>query len=176
VTLSEVRAKPILARTSRVIHVIADRPGVDWGVAVTVGGLVWFAGATGVALLPQLEAVGRRSFYQTIAGLSGTLFGLSVTSAGLLMANLNAPLSGFPGGLPFKTVVVLGRSLFSLIRALGYICLASLFFMLADTSKTAGDLRSRWLLSALLILVILRFSRVLYWIRAILRGRATAQL
>jgi hypothetical protein len=53
-------------------------------------------GYHGKQLVDLLDAVGRRATYQGLVVLSGAMMGLKVTTAGLILANLEKPIAAFP--------------------------------------------------------------------------------
>jgi len=164
----------------RLCRLVRTRPSVDLAAMSLVTGSAFLASQHWAFVLDN-DVLLRRATYQTLAGLSGTLLGLSVTTVGLLLANLDKPMSGLPKGLPPTSIVALRRSLFSLIRALGYVCLLALALIPLDTGPTTTGMngtepwRLRWVLAGLVLLAVMRLSRAVYSLWLIVAGRATAQ-
>ena len=174
--------KPIIESRPRhrLCRLVRTRPSVDLLAVILVTGSAFLASQHWAFVLED-DVLLRRATYQTIAGLSGTLLGLSVTTVGLLLANLDKPMSGLPKGLPGTGIISLRRSLFSLIRALGYVCLFALALIPLDTGpKTTGMNGTetwpfRWVLAGLVLLAVMRLCRAVYSLWLIVAGRATAQ-
>ena len=153
---------------------IRTRPGVDWLIALAFAGAAWWMGNHDKELLELLDAGGRRAAYQTLAGLSGTLMGLTVTTTGLILANVEKPIPTMPKGLPGSVIPALGRSLFSSIRAWGYLCAASVTLILVDTNQYQTSKWSNGVIVALASLGALRVSRAIYWLAKLFDSRAQA--
>jgi hypothetical protein len=75
---------------------LAVRPVVDWLVALALAAIVWLMGYEGRPLVDLLDPVGRRATYQFLAVLSRAMMGLTVTTAGLILANLDKPIATMP--------------------------------------------------------------------------------
>lgn len=166
-TDSALATKPPL-----VLRWLANRPACDLLLA---GALAWATWRYAPDRLPDLEVAGRRAVYQALTGLAGTLLGLTVTTTGLLLANLDKPLVAFQRGLPPLTVRVLGRSLFSLMRALAYLCLVALALLVIDTAGTDQAVGHWWTqaaLTPLILLVSVRLTRATFWLWRLLLARA----
>lgn len=152
---------------------LRTRPGVDWLLALACGTAAWRLGGTSDQLLELLDTGGRRGLYQTLAGLSGTLMGLTVATMGLILANIEKPIPTLPKGLPGGAVPALGRSLFSSIRAWGYLCAASVTLIVVDTHDPQAASWANAVVVTLSCLGAIRVSRAIYWLSRLFEARAS---
>lgn len=155
---------------------LRTRPGFDWLLALALAAAAWRMGNHGKELLELLDVGGRRGAYQTLAGLSGTLMGLTVTTTGLILANVEKPIPTMPKGLPGGVIPALGRSLFSSIRAWGYLCAASVTLIVVDTHQYQAANWANGVIAALACLGAVRISRAIYWLSKLFDARAQANL
>lgn len=169
-------AKPteILDPGHQVTRWFVGHQWVDWVMAVVAATLLWrLCRDIGVG---SLDSAGRRATYQTVAGLSGTLLGLTMTTISVLASNIEKPIGGSPKGLPKDLVVGISKPMFGLLRVLGLAVVVALIALVGDTA-TAAVKGAPWpqpFLGALAITVLLRLTRVLTLLSHLLKARITA--
>lgn len=150
-------------RTPRYQRVIFEHPSVDW-LAAAIAAVLVVGCQRSVTLLTAPDAATRRALYQTVATLSGSLFGLTVAIIGLMVANLSRPLVGLPNGLPPAVGKPIYRSLFALACALGLTVLTALVLLVGDGAAAGRNPNSAWLVTAAITLCVARLARVMYWL------------
>jgi hypothetical protein len=155
---------------------VRTRPGVDWVFALTLAAIVGLMGHQGRQLVENLDAVGRRATYQSLSVLSGTMMGLTVTTAGLILRDVDQAVAELPGGLPGDLTAALGRSLFSSIRAWGYLCATSVILLMVDTTRYRAADWVNAMVVALVSLGALRVSRAIYALSQFFNARAQADI
>lgn len=131
-----------------------------------------------VLLLPRsgyriLDSAGRRATCQTLAGLAGTMFGLTMTTISILASNIDKGIGGSPTGLPKSLVVGIIRPMFGLMRVLGALLVVSVVAIVVDTRPSApiGALWSQPILVALAVVAAARLTRVLILLSNLLKAR-----
>ncbi len=144
---------------------------IDLVVAVAVGAVLWRI-LQNVAL-EILDAAGRRAAYQTFAALSATLLGLTMTTISVLASNIDKPIGGSPRGIPRSLVIGISKPMFGLTRALGGTVATALVLLLVDTTSPTTTDWAQPVLGALVVVVALRFTRVLVLLANLLRARTT---
>ncbi len=140
---------------------------MPWGLAV--------AGGVFLARSNVLESVNIQtafSTYQTLATLSGTLLGLSMTTTSLLLNAFDKPLPGFTDGFPAARQRRVLELLYSLMRALGIACALSLAAIISAAAQWNWWLKPYVLLipvsvvAAVRLYAVLRFTTSLFLARA----------
>lgn len=163
------KAKDLLDPGRPVARFFARTPWTDVVVAVLVALIaLWLASDIGIV---SLDGPARRSLYQTVAGLSGTLFGLTMTSISILAASIDKPLGGMPKGMPQSLVVGLGHPMFALLRTLGLMLTATLTMMVLDTTANRGAPLSQAILLSVACAAAARIWRVLFLLSYLLKAR-----
>lgn len=164
-------APQILRPSNSAVRWLVARQSVDFIFVLFLACLVWWkAGEIG---LPNLDGTGRRATYQTLAGLSATLLGLTMTTISVLASNLDKAIGGSPKGLPPTLVVGIIRPMFGLLRVLGFTLATSLLLLVLDTSAPSGAIWVQPLLSVLLTMAGLRLTRVSVLLSNLLKARAS---
>lgn len=161
-----------MSRT-RILALLYERPVLDW--AVLVAAVVVLALTTWLEPLRALDAAARRQVYLAVAGLAGTLLGLTIASVNLLLGVIDKPLRGRAAGLPRQTVLDLSRILFSTCLALGALCLAAFAGCVVDGSATRGRPPAQTAVLLLLALAAARVLRVVVSLRLLLLARGGVQ-
>ena len=138
---------------------------LDYVVAAVSAVVVLILVESEMVALPALDQIGRRAVYQTLTTLSGTLMGLTITAASLLLANLDKPIAALRNGLPAKAAQSLVRSVFQLVRSLGLLCLINLMLLVVNTDLNSQSGLWPVVLEVLAgAVVVARFVRMLYWL------------
>lgn len=124
----------------------------------------------------SLDPAGRRAAYQTVAGLSGTLLGLTMTTISVLASNIEKPIGGSPKGLPKGLVVGISKPMFGLLRTLGLTLVVALIAVVGDTAagSATGAPWPQPVLGALAVMACLRLTRVLTLMSHLLKARVAA--
>lgn len=117
------------------------------------------------------DSPSRRALYQTLAGLSATLFGLTMAIISVLVASIDKPIGGAPNGLPPSLVRGLTRPAFGLLRSLGFTVLASLALLVLDGPLSESAWVAQPVVLACLVTVVLRVTRVLLLLSNLLAAR-----
>jgi hypothetical protein len=94
----------------------------------------------------------------------------------LILANLEKPIAAIPSDLSADLISTLGRSLFSSIRAWGYLCAASVFLLMVDTHSYQGANWANSVVVALISLGAVRVSRAIYALSQLFDARAQASI
>ncbi len=126
--------------------------------------------------LGSLEPAGRRAVYQTVAGTSGTLLGLTMTTISVLASNIEKPIGGSPKGLPRDLVVGISKPMFGLLRTLGLTLVVGLIAVVGDSAaaSASGALWPQPVLGALAVTACLRLTRVLTLMSNLVKARVAA--
>ncbi len=158
---------------------LATRKGLlNWVVAhqmidlvpATVVVFLWWSQA-GDGLFTDLGEQGRRSLYQTIATISTTMLGLTMTTISILAASIDKPLGGSPRGIPRTLVKGLAKPMFGLARTLGITLIAALALLVTGTITTNANWWAAPALAALAVVIGLRITRVMFLLSNLLQAR-----
>lgn len=161
-------------------ELLATRKGpLNWVVAHQIIDLVpaaavivflWWSQA-GDGLLTDLGEQGRRSLYQTIATISTTMLGLTMTTISILAASIDKPLGGSPRGIPQTLVKGLAKPMFGLARTLGITLIVALALLVTGTITTNANWWAAPVLAALAVVIGLRITRVMFLLSNLLQAR-----
>lgn len=102
--------------------------------------------------------------------------GLAVTTAALNPDSLDMPIAAIPTDLPVDVISALGGSLFSSIRALGYLCATSVFLLMVDTRRYQGANWANSVVVALISLAPHALSRAIYALSQLFDARAQTNI
>lgn len=164
-------SRNILDPGHRVSRWLVGHQWIDLVAALTAALLLWsLCRDLG---LGSLDPVGRRATYQTVAGLAGTLLGLTMTTISVLASNIDKGIGGSPKGLPKDLVVGISKPMFGLLRVLGLALVVALIALVGDTGSAAviGAAWPQPVLGALAVTVLLRLWRVLTLLSHLLKAR-----
>lgn len=169
--MTELYRPDVLVNDAKVMRWLAANQWLDLFVSVGIATLLWWQ--AGDSALGSLDGIGRRAAYQTVAGFSATLLGLTMTTISILAGNMDKPLGGAPKGMPASLVVGLARPMFGLMRACGLAALGALVLLVTDTGSDVGTAFAQPILGAALVAIVLRMVRVLGLLSNLLRARNT---
>ncbi len=160
----------ILATRKGPLNWVVAHQAIDLGLAGALVGLLWWWQA-GDCLLADLGEQGRRSLYQTIATISTTMLGLTMTTVSILAASIDKPLGGSPRGIPQVLVKGLATPMFGLARTLGVTLAVALTLLVIGTMTTDANWWATPALAALAFLIGIRITRVMYLLANLLQAR-----
>jgi len=161
--------RDLIVKDRKLIRWFAAHQGPDFAAAVLLGGVaLWLVRNHGISVLD--EAI-RRTLYQTLAGLSATLFGLTMTTISVLASNIDKPIGGSPDGLPPRLVRGLTRPMFGLLRALGAMVLISLTLLVLDGSAKKAHWVAQPVILGCMLVIVARVTRVLVLLSNLLKSR-----
>lgn len=163
--------RDLIVKDRKLSRWCAAHQGPDIAAAVVLGGIVlWLVQDHGI---PALDEATRRVLYQTLAGLSATLFGLTMTTIGVLASSIDKPIGGAPHGLPPGLVRGLSRPMFGLLRALGAAALISLALLVLDGSSEEAHWIAQPVVLGCTVGIVVRLTRVLVLLSNLLKARTT---
>ena len=128
-------------------------------VALTIVLAIWYEAFEGVHYVEELLQGNRTNIYRTLAGISGTLLGLSIASASFTLNAVSSPrLAVLRNSRHYPT---LWRTLFQTTWFLGGLTLTALVCMIWDRDNAP----TTWLVIPLALFVclsIFRLARVIW--------------
>jgi hypothetical protein len=139
------------------------RPGTDWVVIGLLGLLVWwFRDIDWSAPFTTLPSATRRATYQTLATVSGTMLGLTLTSISILNSMLRQPAESMLGRVTSTSGPTISGIFFACVRSLALALLLSVVALIHDSESQPGAYWVPVALGAVCVLVVLRLTRMLY--------------
>lgn len=166
-------------------RIFIDRPSADLVLAGTVFVVLWWLSLKDpwlfkdgfdwrVEWLTHLEVNTRRAVYQTMATLSGTLLGLTLTSVSILSNLMKQDLATATGGLlkPRHQHRVSGL-FFAGIRGLGVTLVISFALLISDGSRVEGDRLAQNFALAVVVLAVMRLGRII-WVLSLVMNVSVA--
>lgn len=141
-------------------------------VAVLVLVAFGFGSCTGIG---ALDGPGRRALYQTLAGLSATLFGLTMTTVSIVSSSMDKPIGGSRQGLSPALVEGITSRMFDLLGRLGLMLLASLALMIFDSAREQAFRLTQPVVLGAVVLVALGLLRALLLLSTYLLARVPSR-
>lgn len=163
-------SQDLLAARKGPLNWVVAHQIIDLVPAAAVIVFLWWSQA-GNGLLTELGEQGRRSLYQTVATISTTMLGLTMTTISILAASIDKPLGGSPRGIPPTLVKDLAKPMFGLARTLGVSLTAALTLLVIGTMTTNANWWSAPALAALAVVIGLRITRVMFLLSHLLQAR-----
>lgn len=166
-----VNAHPLFSNDRKIRRWLAAHQWPEIAAATVAAMLaLWFLRCSGIS---DLDATARRALYQTLAGLSATLFGLTMTTISVLASSIDKPIGGSPKGLPTSLLRGLMKPMLGLLRALGALVLIALAMLVLDTNHPQPHWVTQPLILGCGFVVIVRVTRVLSLLSNLLKARST---
>lgn len=151
------------------------RPSTDWLIIALLALAAWWAReldwSTTFTDLPNAT---RRATYQTLATVSGTMLGLTLTSISILNSMLRQPAESMLARVTATSGPTISGIFFACVRSLALALGLSVVALIRDSEQVPGGYWVPVVLGSACVLVSLRLTRMLYGLSLLTNASRTA--